>query len=69
MRLSIWQFVLLIAVLILLYVFYHLWWVDQDRETWIDRLHFWAFDKEDDGGAEQEDETEEPAREGSGWIR
>jgi hypothetical protein len=38
-KISVWQFLGLIVVGAGLYYFYTNWWIDQDRNTWIDRFN------------------------------
>ena len=62
MNLTIWQFLALVAALVVVYLVYHFWWVDQERNSWIRDMNSWIFK------AEQGDlEKKEPEPEQSGW--
>lgn len=60
MKLSFWQFLGLIAAGVALYYFYNLWWVDQDRATWIDKLNSNVYDSPDEL-VEKEQKPADPA--------
>ena len=63
MRLSFWQFLGIVAVGVALYYFYNLWWVQQDRDSWINRMNSNAYDSADEM-AEKELEPEPD----TGWL-
>jgi hypothetical protein len=66
MKLTIWQFVLLVAIIIGLYYLYSLWWVHQDRKAWSDKFSSWIIK------SEEEDDTSKPPpppAKSDGWIR
>ncbi len=63
MNLTIWQFLALAAALVAVYLVYHYWWVDQERNEWIRGMNHWVFNAEQDD-IEKEAETEPPH---SGW--
>ena len=65
-RLSIWQFVLLAAILAAAFIIYHHWWVDQEREDWIDRINNWILHRE--AGDEPEADPEASKQNPDGWI-
>ena len=52
MRMSFWQFLGLLLILAAVYVVYHYWWVDQNQNTWIGRLHHKAIDSPSEPGPE-----------------
>ena len=54
MKLSVWQFLGMIVLLVGLYYFYDLWWADQDRNTWIDKLNGNVYNSADEMGQEDE---------------
>jgi hypothetical protein len=53
-KISVWQFLGLVAVCVGLYYFYHLWWIDQDRNAWIDRFNGGAINSKEEMEQEQE---------------
>lgn len=62
MNLSVWQFLALVAALAAVYLVYHYWWVDQERNEWIRGMNHWVF------SAEQGDiEESQPEPQHSGW--
>ena len=48
MRMSIWQFLGLLAALGALYYVYNYWWLDQDRDSWINRMNSGAYKSADE---------------------
>jgi hypothetical protein len=62
-KLSIWQFLGIVAVLVGLYYFYNLWWVQQDRNAWIDKLNGNVYNSKE----EMDGLDNEPVKE-SGWL-
>ena len=67
MRLSIWQFVLVVVVIAAAVFFYHVWWSNQDRVEWIDRLNEAIFHREAEDVKKKEEEP--PPRNPEGWQR
>ncbi|MCH7471493.1 hypothetical protein IIA79_00875 [bacterium] len=66
MRLSIWQFLGLAAVIAAGYFVYDHWWSDQDQSSWITRFNRFVFAS----GDEYKAAKAEPEPESSdGWIR
>jgi hypothetical protein len=39
MRLTIWQFVAIVVAIIVGYLIYDHWWVNQDQNTWIRKMN------------------------------
>ena len=48
MKLTIWQFILLVLIIVGLYVAYNYWWVYQDRKSWADKFSNWIFNSEEE---------------------
>jgi hypothetical protein len=48
MKMSFWQFLGLLAALAGLYYFYNYWWLDQDRNTWINKLNSGVYKSSDE---------------------
>lgn len=48
MRLTIWQFVGVVAALVGLYLIYNYWWLDQDRNSWIHKLNDSMYNSENE---------------------
>ena len=63
MRLSIWQFLGIVVGLVGLYYVYTHWWVDQDRNTWINRWNNSMINSKDD----YDDQSKPPAKDYKGW--
>ena len=66
MKLTIWQFVLLVAIIIGLYYLYSLWWVHQDRQAWSDKFSSWIIKSEEE---DESSKTPPPPAKSDGWIR
>lgn len=64
MRLTIWQFLGLLALLAGVWCVWEYWWKDQDRTSWINRMNNSALESESD--RMKEVEPEQPASDG--WI-
>lgn len=47
MNMSVWQFVALVAALAVVYLVYHYWWVDQERNQWIRGMNNWVYHAEE----------------------
>ncbi len=63
MRISFWQFLGLVVALVGLYYFYNLWWVDQDRNGWIDKFNGNVYNSAD----EMKDGELEPPPPDTSW--
>jgi len=48
MKMSFWQFLGLLAALAGVYYIYNYWWLDQDRNSWINRLNSGAYKSADE---------------------
>jgi len=57
-RLSIWQFVVLVLVAAAVIVVYRYWWADQSQRDWITRFNNAVFHKEADEVKKKEPERE-----------
>jgi hypothetical protein len=66
MRMSIWQFLGLVVVLVALYCAYHYWWVDQSRGRWVNGLHNRALNSDDEI---KQDPGEKKTYTPDGWNR
>jgi hypothetical protein len=60
---SIWQFLGLLAALGCVYYIYNNWWLDQDRNSWINRLNSGAYKSAD----EMDDQKSAPPPKSSSW--
>jgi hypothetical protein len=52
MKLTIWQFVALVVVIIIGYLIYDHWWVKQDQNSWIRKMNGVFTSTESKDGAE-----------------
>lgn len=43
---TVWQFLAIVVGLVLIYLVYHYWWVDQERSDWIRGMNNWIFHAE-----------------------
>jgi uncharacterized membrane protein len=57
-RLSIWQFVVLVLVAALVIVVYRYWWADQSQRDWVDRFNNAVFHREAEETKKKEPEPE-----------
>ena len=48
MRMTIWQFLGLLVALAGLYYVYNNWWLNQDRDSWINRMNSGAYKSADE---------------------
>jgi hypothetical protein len=62
-RLTIWQFVGLVVIGVGAYLIYAYWWVDQDRNSWINRMNKNIYSSEDE--LKETEPVEDP---NAGWI-
>ncbi len=64
------QFVGFVLLLVLVYVVYNMWWVDQKREDWIEKFHknTYANDGELDTSLPGEEEQKEETSV-NGWVQ
>jgi hypothetical protein len=71
MKMSIGQFVALVAVLVAMYFAYTMWWSKQSREDWINQFHHNVYDNEGEVDTSMPGEEEEKAGPDrvNGWIQ
>jgi hypothetical protein len=74
MRLSFWQFALLLLAIIAAFYFYNLWWSKQNQKDWSKRFNKYAVDSEvpgsEDGASDNSQDNEQPVeRDENGWIK